>query len=614
MSETYDFLERRSRQRSARQRHLLRNRHQERIELTKPIIAESGCGASARFGLGSLRCYPLVVAFKENVLRSPRYSPPIRRRFSRKAIVLVLGLAPNLPLSSNIAAADSTVAVPHRTPTNITAGAAITAPSPTLIGASVSLLDYGIRCDGATDTTRTIETAAATLSARGGGYLLLPPTVCAVGSSGDLDLSSYPGVTITGSIGSTGWVANNARAPYTLLLNAGHTIKLGPQSGLFGIRIARQGIGAPKNIREALEEIANFAGTALTLSNVKDVNIAYVTINGFSTAISHTNSDRIHYDHVMGDDTNFLALNGCGDTCTANQMEAWDFLTGPYNISPQQEAPPIRAFRKSGGVIEVALSKVPPFPFQTGDTIIIGNTTYAYQAPNGRYTISRIDNTHFTLDGSSYSQPYSVAHEIAFLSVGLRKGTAFSFQNTGMVLMALVDYGHDVSLQYGAHSEGMQCLGCWFDGDSDGGTNADPVPIGLVNGAPPGSSPVAAQQNKFVGGSIYDKAISIYNNSSMSRPLLVANVSPLAIVGCAANTLGAGVAVVSGSVIVSNSDFEANSSCSGGYPFAVYDAATLLRLDGVRVEGKGGTYYKTERTDCPKFVNDNEIRCAARKR
>ncbi|HVH73451.1 MAG TPA: hypothetical protein VM755_00905 [Stellaceae bacterium] len=469
---------------------------------------------------------------------------------------------------------------------------------------------YQVRCEDGVDVTNIIEADAARLWTLGGGVLQLPPSACRVGGDRDLDITADPGVTIRGSVASAGWVANNATAPYTLLLDPRHTIKLGSHSALFGLRIARQGIGAPTDLREALTEVARFAGTALTLSGIRDVTLDYVTINGFATAISQKRSDRVHYDHVMGDDTNFLALDGCGDTCTAYQMEAWDFVTGPYNISPQQEAPAIRAFGGSRGEIEVALSRPPRYPFQTGDTIIIGNTTHTYQPPNGRYTITRIDDTHFMLNGSSYSGHYPAMHEVAFLGVGLRKGTAFSFQHTGMILTALTDYGHDVSLHYGAGTGGMQCVGCWLDGDNGAGTNGDPVPIGIVNGALPGKKPVPAQQNKFIGGGIYDKAISIYNNSSTNRPLLVTNVSPLTIVGCAANALGAGVAVASGGVLVSNSDFEGNSDCLGRHPFAVYNGASLLRLDGVRVEGRGAPYYQTESRDCPKFVRNNEIRCS----
>ena len=487
-------------------------------------------------------------------------------------------------------------------------GALTVAGATTLLGTAYSPYSYGAVCNGTTDDGAAFI-AAGNAALAHGGYVQVPAAVCAVGTTGNVTL---PGVEYRGAVSSYGYNSNYATAPYTLLLNPFYTINLSTGAALVGLKVYPQGLGQQASaLRGAITAAEGFSGTALTISGVTDVKLAYVDINGFNLGINHYNSDRVHYDHVEGDDTNFRLINGCGDTCTDAQVEAWSFLASPYALNgsnssnnPQFQSATISSFSNSGGLVEVALSAVPATPIVTGDTVIIGNTSATYEFPNGRWTVTAIDSQHFTLNGSTYASA-SATNEFAYITATMRKGYAFEFENTGVVSVALTDYGHDYSLIYGTGTAGMQCTGCWLDGDWINGSFADPVPVGLVYGATPGAGAVSAVQGAFYGGKIYDKGYSIYANAAGGSPLVVSNVNPLGSTGKSANVTGAEIAVVTGSVYLSNSYIP--SATAGGWFAAVYDTATSLYMYN-SFASSGAIYYQSA-TDCPKFTNNGEVLC-----
>ena len=480
-------------------------------------------------------------------------------------------------------------------------------------GAGDDIREWGPTLNGTTDDSAAWLAACTALTAQGGGRILMPPKTTAVAQSAILDLTSCTNVSIIGNIAAYGYNANNATAPYTFLVNSAYTVKTGRAVDFYGVRFARYGMSAPTNLANALTEIGNFAGTAITISGLDDV-LDHVDINGFAQAVT-SNEDRLHLNYVEGDDTAGFLGTSCGDTCTLSHIEWWDFVSSPYNISPQIQTSTVSAFSSgAGGLTEVTLTAAPTYPILTGYTIVIGNSGKLYQQPNGRYIATNIDTTHFLLQGTTYSTqcPSSCAatNEQAILSAGIRTGAAFVLDSVYDVVTGW-EYGHDIGLIFGSGSSGSQFANGWIDGDSS--DNADPTTIGIVNGAMPGNAAVLTQQNKVTNTQVLDRAISIYNNSSSARPLLVSN-SAIAIVGCGSDTLGAGWYDNEGSISLSNDNFEGNpSQCltSTNSAWAITDAASLVTINGTQYEGSdlipANVNFQTVSTDCKKVIVDGMI-------
>ncbi len=462
---------------------------------------------------------------------------------------------------------------------------------------------------GTADDSVTFSTAFAA-SIANGTCIQLAPRTYNIATSQDLTMS---GGCLVGSDLVYGWVADVSTAPWNLIHPFNHqfiinTGRSSPKGGarISGVRITQTGINTSTTLRGALNQAALFAGTGLTITNSLDVSLENVMVNGFGVGISQSLVDRAYLQHVGGDDTLFYSVDQCYDTCWADHMEAWPFLNAPYNHPLQTESAPIASFSSgTGGVVQVNLSSAPTEPFQTGDLVVIGNTdsTKLYQFPNGRRGITRIDDTHFLLTGVAYSAA-SATGEIASLTANRRAAEGFKFTNGAVFASNLVEFGHDTGIHYGDGTDGMQCSGCWLDGDGNNGTNADDGTIGILNDG-------FAQHNSFIGGHIYEKAISIKNNTSGGLPgraLLVSGVQDIALTGCVTNNLASGVVNLGGSVMVEGSELN-GCSAVGGPAIYIASNATSVRFDGVRNDGTG-TLVTQAPADCFKFMNNNSINCA----
>jgi hypothetical protein len=467
-----------------------------------------------------------------------------------------------------------------------------------------SVVTYGAHCNGTTDDTAAILSAATVVNALGGGVVQLCPTPSLVGTSEDLDLRPFTNVVLQGAPGAVHLSTNLPNEPYTLLLSSAHTIDMGNHDALVGVRIARRGIATPTTLRGSIQQIAAFAGTGVSVIGFKDVLLRDVQIDGFAQGINAgANSttgatpDRLVVDHVAGDDTAFLALDSCADTCTITDVESFPFT----NTGIPGEIVNVSAASSDGGLIELTLASAAPTPLVTGDTVIVGQVGGTTEA-NARWVITVIDSTHLTLNGSTFVHPFT-SGGFVYLQGVVRTGIGLSLTGAGVggeMVRNYTDFGHDTSLFIGPNHGPGTCVNCWLDGDSANGTFVDTVPTKIM---------YEGLGWNIVGAFLSSAGHSIIADSASSRPLNVSG-STIGTTGCIAGAVGAGVTVETGSVQVTNSSFL--GGCSTSNFTLVDDGAVSVNYAADFTDSAGSIRNNTSLqsgADCPKVQIDGLVAC-----
>jgi hypothetical protein len=362
-------------------------------------------------------------------------------------------------------------------------------------------------CDGTSDITSALQADLNAYAAAGGGRYYMQQTGCVIGTNGNLTIPT--GVFLAGNWSGGGYQANNnyTNKSFTFLLSATNSIIMSSYSGLSGVLIAREGMPAPTTLRGFISGVEAFAGTAVSCSGQTDVDIDRTAIMGFAQAIASANCDRLRVTSTRGDDTSGLSVSSCGDDCAAHDVEFWDFTTPPYVAGPQYETINVSGATNNGsGLIRLTESAVSGTPLVTGDTVVVGNVGGVPNA-SGRWTATVVDSTHIDLQASTWGGSYTSGGTI-YLTAGRRTGTAFYFSASNIQTSRLVEYGHDTSMHI-ASDDDVNCVDCWFDGDTT--NDPDPVPVGLlVDGA--------AFRNHVSHSFISSKAIPVEVNSTSGNP------------------------------------------------------------------------------------------------
>jgi len=362
-----------------------------------------------------------------------------------------------------------------------------------------------VTCDGTTDVTAALNTDMA---AQGGGAYYLPQhSQCVIGGPSDMQIPA--GVFVRCQMPAGGYLPPQPQG-CTLHVNPTHTIHSptapGNQSGLYGVRIIRQGYSYPTTLRASLTEIANYAGTAITCNGGTDFDVSHVLIVGFNWGFVNS-CDRLRFTDSRIDATNGFQMTQCYDTCYLSDIEAWPFGPGtPYNTGPQAQTSQISGATNSSGHIRLTLSAAPPTALVTGDTVVVGNVGGVPNA-SGRWTITVVNATTVDLNGSSWSGGYTSSGTLK-ISAMRRKGIAFDIigPGGGPFMSRLTSVSYDVGLHYGGSSDTAGCTDCWLEADV-GTDNPDPVPTGiLVDGN--------ASHEKFTGGYVNFPGPSLVINST----------------------------------------------------------------------------------------------------
>jgi hypothetical protein len=188
---------------------------------------------------------------------------------------------------------------------------------------------FGAHGDGVSDDTAAVDAALASLEP-GGRILLTGKYLIA---SGNLNIP--PNVTMEGTFQAVGAGLINGVTPFALLnsaviLNSNYTISLGGGSAIKGLLIYRQGQVFPA------ADATGFAGTAITIAG-DDASVIGCMIIGFNQGIFSSGFDRQYYDHVLGDNLNFIAVINSYDIGRMMDCHAWNFATITYPGQPPSD-------------------------------------------------------------------------------------------------------------------------------------------------------------------------------------------------------------------------------------------------------------------------------------
>jgi hypothetical protein len=441
--------------------------------------------------------------------------------------------------------------------------------------------DWGAKCDGTTDDTAALTFAIASTTAP----LLFPfQQPCYVASN--LSLGATTQFICGGS--SDGYApGNNYPATANILLNSTATISqtnVGGKSGIYGCTIARFGMSVPTTLRAAITEVAAFAGTAISCSG-SDFTLERNMIIGFATAVS-SSCDRLRFTDSKGDDTNFLSLTSCNDTCTIHDDEAWTFVSAPYVGFPQTQTTSVTGATSGGTTLTLTFS-AQATPFVIGDTVVLAKIGGITGAQYGRFTVTNASTTQITV-GGTFSGAFTSGGTI-YLTANRRIGTGFNIAvggGGGPFMARLYDYGHDVALHYNGGSV-AECQNCWLDNDTSL-ANLDPVPVGLVlNGS-------SGLTNAFQGF-INEPGVAIRKNDAS-----ILTVGPGTQMGSFNTSVGTYVIqALTGAIQFQGTDAFTDLGLGTGAVLYIGDGATSVQVSGGGLNGN--TTFQTVSTDCPKL-------------
>jgi len=448
---------------------------------------------------------------------------------------------------------------------------------------------------GASDVTAVLQAELNRFSATGGGRFMLPKTPCIVGTHADLTIPRN--VTLVGGAFAGGLQPGfaYASAPYTLVVNSAHSVVMGQNSGMQGLNIVRQGLIAPTSLRTQIIAKNSFGGTGIKCDRtggVTDVNLSELFVVGFHRA-AESSCDRVHISKMRGDNTNGIYMHHCGDTCIVENTEFWPFVTDPNQIFGLQLST-VSGAGGLGGRIRVTLAAAPATALVTGDQVVVANVG-GVPGAKGRWTITVIDSTHFTLDGSTWSGNYTGGGTVLLNSV-VRNGVAYHMADNpgGPRMHSLTEYGYDTGLLLTGTTVGAACVDCWFDGYMDA-TNPDPVPTGIVMDGATGQNFYSGYINKAGRNVVLNSSSGIFGTLTFHSTHFGCNnaftgIQPFQVLG--------GTLQVSGGHIITS---------GGAQPcIHVADGASSVIFSGVNNIGPARFVYQSA-GDCAKVTVDGQV-------
>ncbi|MBP0446733.1 hypothetical protein J8J14_18315 [Roseomonas sp. SSH11] len=377
--------------------------------------------------------------------------------------------------------------------------------------------DFGAQGNGTTDDTAAFQAALNAASAAGGGIVLIGPRRYLIDSA---DLVIPANVTLQGGGDPGGWRVNNdySALPYCLLLNPARTIRLRRNAALEQMAILRKGFTSPTTLREGLDAVYAFAGTAVSIgdgstgssaTNATDASVRALLIIGFNWAIYSNGASRTRIRDIIGDCTNGLYLGKSYDIAQNERINWHPLATTGRGFTNTTYA--VSGCTNNGAGL-VRLSTSTAHELRAGDVVVVSGVG-GVPGANSRFTIAATpSSTTLDLAASTFSGAYTSGGTVN-PALNHRRGKGFHIYDADMPnFINCFEFGHDIGWHLDDLCHSAQIVNCGLDG-----IVIDPGTIGVqINGL--------ANRNKWYGGFWSSKGRALVVNVQAADQNTIAGV------------------------------------------------------------------------------------------
>jgi hypothetical protein len=206
-------------------------------------------------------------------------------------------------------------------------------------------------------------------------------------------------------------------------------------------------------------------------------------------------------------------------------------------------------------------------------------------AANGRWAISLIDSTHFTLNGSTFTGAYTSGGSV-WLGP-MRRGSAYEFRNGTYFGRGNVSFGWDNAFIYDTGSIETSCRDCW----ADYWINQDPVPIGVQT--------KGTSSHAHWSGFINYPQTAIMVNGTTGDDILYVIDSHVS--GLTPNTIGSPVIAVDHGTLQISGGYVEMADASAKWLY-IADSASQVSLSNTFVN-QGSISFQSS-VNCSKFIHN----------
>jgi hypothetical protein len=331
--------------------------------------------------------------------------------------------------------------------------------------------DSGADPTGATDATVALQAWMNAAAAAGAQRFVIGTEQYLIGSA---NLIVPAGLTVQGPWGRPGRIAgdNYTSVPGSLIVAPSYTVQMSQGSALDGLIVRCQGVVQLNGNNLAYAQIANMAGTGITvgLSNgsntASGVTLRNLMVLGFNLGINSNGNDRLYIEDVAGDNINGIRIQQSFDISQVVRVHFWPFLTVGGGVNHTNVS--ISTASIVSGYWQIVTASA--HGFSTGQTVVVAGNSQTQI--NGYWTVTVINPTTLQIPVTSGSGTGTGG--TVYNTVLLRPGIAFEVpQNDDHgIFEDDFSYGyatgfkitnsmHNVLHGIGADNDGLPDVGDW---------------------------------------------------------------------------------------------------------------------------------------------------------